>query len=134
MAQVALARTERVLVHDASNGHALSSGVAALAALGEADRARAWIDRACLIDPGNMNMRYNFACALSLQLDDNEAALQLLGDVFPQMSRSFLTHVHADPDLDGLRPDPRFQALLAAARSRLAGARWDRRDGRLGSR
>ena len=109
-----------MLVHDGSNGHALSSGVAALAALGEAERAREWIDRARLIDPGNMNMLYNFACALTLQLDDDEAALDLLGAVFPLMSRSFLAHVQADPDLDGLRPDPRFQAMFVAAEARLA--------------
>jgi adenylate cyclase len=120
-ARLALARTEAVLAHDASNGHALSSGVAALATLGDGARAREWIARACLIDPTNMNMRYNFACALTMQLGDTDAALELLAQVFPQMSRSFLAHVHADPDLDGLRADPRFQELLAAAEARLRG-------------
>ena len=46
-----------------SNGAAISFGVSALAALGERDRAMEWMERALLIDPDNLNMRYNFACA-----------------------------------------------------------------------
>ena len=119
-ARIALERAEQLLARDASNGHALSSGVAALAALGEAEQAREWIERACLIDPDNVNMRYNFACALTLQLHDFEAALDLLATVLPTISRSFLIHVRADPDLDTLRSDPRFQAMIAVAEIRLA--------------
>ena len=33
--------------------------------LGQAESAKGWMSRALLIDPDNMNMRYNFACALS---------------------------------------------------------------------
>lgn len=40
----------------------------ALAALSEAERAKARMSHALLIDPDNFNMRYNFACALSVHL------------------------------------------------------------------
>ncbi len=56
-------------------------GVAALAALGETDRAKDWMRRALLIDPDNLLMRYNFACALATSLGDPEAALDMLGPV-----------------------------------------------------
>jgi adenylate cyclase len=34
----------------------------------------------------------------------------------------FLNHAKADPDLDPLRGDPRFEAMVAAAETRLATA------------
>jgi hypothetical protein len=33
---------------------------------------------------------------------------------------SLLNHAEVDPDLDSLRDDPRFQAMIAAAERRLA--------------
>ena len=42
-----------------------ASACYALALLGQAERAKGWMSRALLIDPDNMNMRYNFACALT---------------------------------------------------------------------
>ena len=58
-------RAEKAVAQDRSNGNAMGVGVAALAALGEADRAKDWMRRALLIDPDNLMMRYNFACALA---------------------------------------------------------------------
>jgi adenylate cyclase len=90
--------------------------------MGEAERAKDWINRALLIDPDNMNARYNFACALTTRLHDPDAALELLGPVFETLAIGFLNHTKADPDLDPLREDPRFQAMIAAAETRLAAA------------
>jgi adenylate cyclase len=120
-ARSALARVERVLAQDQSNGSAMSFGVSALAALGEGERARDWARRAVLIDPENMLMHYNCACALSAHLHDLEGALELLGPYLPRMSKSMLTHIKTDPDMDPLRDDPRFRAMLAKAEARLAG-------------
>ncbi len=121
-ARSALARVEKVLAQDQSNGSAMSFGVTSLAALGEGERARDWARRAVLIDPENMLMHYNCACALSAHLYDTEGALELLRPFLPRMSKSMLHHIRTDPDVDALRGDPRFQAMLADAEARLAAA------------
>ena len=100
----------------------MAYGAVALAALGEAERAKEWMNRALLIDPDNMNARYNFACTLATYLKDPDAALELLGPVFETVATGFLNHAKADPDLDPLRDDPRFKAMIAAAEARLAAA------------
>jgi adenylate cyclase len=118
-ARITLSRAERLLERNDSHGTALSSGVLALAALGEDERAREWIDRALLIDPENLTMRYNFACAMSSQLGDLDAAVELMAPVLHGMSATKLKYVLCDVDLDPLRTHPRFQRLLAAAQERL---------------
>jgi adenylate cyclase len=122
IAQVTLSRTEKTLAQDPNNGTAMAYGAIALATLGEAERAKDWISRALLIDPDNMNARYNFACALTTHLKESDAALELLGPVFETLAIAWLNHAKADPDLDPLRGDPRFKAMVAAAETRLAAA------------
>ena len=119
-AQTALNRTERAVAQDPSNGYAMAVGVVALAVLGDAERARAWMDRAMLIDPDNLPMRYNFACALIAHLSDAEAALAMLEPVLEQDRGASVRTAKTDPDLDALRDNPRFQAMLTAAEARLA--------------
>ena len=122
-AQLALKRAEAVLAHDQNNSMVAGYSAYALAALGEGERAKARMERALLIDPTNFNMRYNFACALCTYLKDKEGALDMLGRVFETITDTFLPYAKADPDLDLLRDDPRYQAMVAAAEARLAAAR-----------
>jgi adenylate cyclase len=122
-AKIALDRSEKVLAQDPTHGKAMGFGVNALAAMGEGDRAREWIARALLLDPDNRSMRFNFACALNARLGDGEGALQILGPIFAEASGAFLAHLKADTDLDSLREDPRFKAMLARAEARLAAAK-----------
>src|ERR1700722_6549859 len=122
VARITLARTEKKLAQDPNNGTAMAYGAIALATLGEEERAKDWISRALLIDPDNMNARYNFACSLTTYLKQSDAALELLGPVFETMAIAWLNHAKADPDLDPLRQDPRFKAMVAAAETRLAAA------------
>jgi adenylate cyclase len=117
-AHVALARAEKILAQDPNNGAAMGYGVAALASLRDKERAREWIGRALLIDPDNMNMRYNFACALTM-LGESDAAIDILEPVFETAYIARLNHAKVDPDLNPLRADPRFQSMLAQAEARL---------------
>ena len=118
-AEITLARAEKVLARDSSNGSAMGHGSDALAVLGQGERAKDWMARALLIDPENMTMRYNFVCALANHLDDKEAALGMLGPSFEKMGAGLINHAKIDPDMDPLREDPRFKAMLAAAEKRV---------------
>jgi adenylate cyclase len=119
-AQKAVERTERAITKDPSNSPVLASGATALAALGEHQRAKEWIDRALLLDPDNNIMRYNLACALATDLKDPDRAIEVLGPYFKTtLGVTHIRHAEVDPDLDALREDPRFKQLLAEARKRL---------------
>jgi adenylate cyclase len=122
VARIELSRVEKMLAQDPNNATAMGFAALALATLGEGERAKEWINRALLIDPDNMNARYNFACCLASysKETDVDAALELLGPVFEKIAAGFLNHAKADPDLDPLRDDPRFKAMVAAAETRLA--------------
>src|SRR5258708_5884865 len=76
-AAIALERAEKAVALDRSNGYAMGVGVTALAALGESERAKEGMSRAVLIDPDNLLMRYNFACALATALRDPDAPLAI---------------------------------------------------------
>jgi adenylate cyclase len=119
-ARMTLERAEKALARDRNNGNAMGFGVSALAVLGEADRAKDWMARALLLDPDNNLMRYNFACSLSNNLRDAEAALAMLKPVLAASSISLLAAAKTDPDLDLIRDDPRFGVMIAEADARLA--------------
>ncbi|CAN7199078.1 winged helix-turn-helix domain-containing protein [Phenylobacterium sp. LjRoot219] len=118
-AQKIWARAEKVLARDYVNLGGIGCGVSALAALGEVERARTLVDRALLIAPDNGRMLYNFACGLSAFVGDHDGALKLLEPVFKECSVGLLRHVAHDPDLDAIRKDPRFIAMIEAAATRL---------------
>jgi adenylate cyclase len=124
VARITLARVEKTLAQDPNNAAAMGMGALCLGALGQGERAKEWISRALLIEPDNMNARYNFACFLAtlIKEPDFDAALDLLGPVFETMAAGFFHHAKVDPDLDSLREHPRFRAMVAAAETRLAAA------------
>ena len=122
-AQLTLSRAESVLAHDPNNPVVVGVSAYSLAALGQGERAKARMHRALLIDPDSINMRYNFGCALCVSLKDKDAALEMLGPIFDTITEGFLPYAKADPDLALLRDDPRYQAMVAAAETRLAAAR-----------
>jgi adenylate cyclase len=119
-AQVALARIEKVLAQHPNNGSAMGYGALALGSLGDAPRTKQWIDRALLIDPDNLGMRYNFACALSAHLNDVDGALGLLGPYLSKCTQHQVEDACIDPDLEILQNHPHFQEMLAAAKARFA--------------
>jgi len=118
-ATMMVSQAEKALEHDPSNGTALGIIAGGHAILGEEERAREWIERAILIDPDNVRMRYNFACVLVAHLNDNDGAIRLLEGTFALAGDSLVRGAASDPDLDPIRGDPRFDELLARARKRL---------------
>ena len=119
-AKTCLERTERAIAKEPTNGPALAMGANALSMFGEKDRAREWINRALLLDPDNLSMRYNLACSLALELKDPEGALDALQPYFERVqSRTHIRHLEADPDFNSIRDHPRFQKMFAAAKERL---------------
>ena len=115
----ALARTEKLIAQDPNNGSAMGFAITALVALGEASRAKDLIERALLLDPENMNMRYNLSCSL-LELGDLDGAFDLLEPLFETLSIELIQWSKTDSDLDGVRDHPRFKAMTERAEARLA--------------
>ena len=113
-----VSEAQRALQQDPSNGAALGIIAGGYAILGDRDRAREWIDRAMLIDPDNINMRYNFACVLAGYVGDKDEALHLLDGALAFSNVTQLQIAETDPDLDPLRDDPRFAKMIARERKR----------------
>jgi len=122
-AEMASRRADAVLALDRNNATVMAYSANALGALGEAERAKARMNRALLIDPDNLDMRYNFACALNAYLNDRQAALDMLEPLFAGITAYLLRYLRADPDFDSLHDDPRYQAMVLAAEARLAAAK-----------
>jgi adenylate cyclase len=118
-AESAISHAEQLLSQDPSNGSVMSFGAGCYAALGEVERSREWMDRALLVDPDNLSMRYNFACSLAAFVGDKHGALRHLERSLATAGVFHLNLVEADPDLDSLREEPRFKAMIAKARKRL---------------
>jgi adenylate cyclase len=119
-AKLSFERAERALSAEPTNGSAIANGAYALAVLGEGDRAREWIERGLLLDPENLAMRYNMACTLTVALEDDDAALDVLQRYFETVNTaSQIKHTEADPDFTRLRDKPRFQEMLSATKKRL---------------
>jgi adenylate cyclase len=119
-ARLAIERAEIAVAKDPTNAQALAGGSTALALIGEERRARDWIDRALLVDPDNVIMRYNLACSLAARLEDRDRAIEVMEPYFERVaSLTRIRHLSADPDMENIRDDARFQEMLAAAKQRL---------------
>lgn len=119
-ARRALARCEKAVAVEPDNGSAISFLVTALAMLGERERVNEWIERALLLDPDNLNLRYNLACTLIKTLHDHEAGVELLRHNLERVRADSINWMSTDTDLDPVRDDPRFQAMFSAAQARVA--------------
>ena len=115
-----LERAEAVLAKDPTNGAAIAGGASSLIMMGEVDRGKDWTQRALLLDPDNLSVRYNVACSLTFRNSDLDGALDLLQQYFDRSeSPGHIHHAEIDPDLDGIRDDPRFKTMVARAKTRL---------------
>jgi adenylate cyclase len=118
-ARRALDRIEKVVVAEPAHSRAIGMGVAMLVTLNEKERAKEWAIRARLVDPENVNLHYNLACAMS-SLGEVEIALETLAEIAPRLSPGMMSWLEADPDFDPIRDEPRFRALIATVKTRFA--------------
>jgi adenylate cyclase len=118
-AQRTVEQVEKVLVNNPDNGAALAFGALALATVGKTERAREWIDRCLLVDPDNMQMRFNLAWGLNKVFGDAQAALEMLDPVMARAGANIIRLAANDPNLDNLRGDPRFDAMMESAKQRV---------------
>jgi adenylate cyclase len=118
-AREVVARVEKAIAAEPDTGMPLAYGVQALNVLGENERAKTWTEHALLLDPDDTLLRYNLACAMS-QAGQADYALELLERALAESGRNNLVWAYTDSDLDPLREDPRFQAILARNEARFA--------------
>ena len=117
-AKMMVSESEKAAQQDPSNGAALGILAGGHALLGDEERCREWIARALLIDPDNLNMRYNFACVLSAFLKDKDGAIKMLESTLSRVGAYQVRIADADTDFDHIRDDPRFQKMMAEAKKR----------------
>jgi serine/threonine protein kinase/Flp pilus assembly protein TadD len=107
----ALQLTERHIEVHPDDPRALYLGATILARIGEHAKGLEWASRALAIDPEETSILYNVACVYAL-LGRSEDALNCLGKVM-EHGTFYKNWAAKDSDLDSLRSDPRFQALLS---------------------
>jgi len=115
----AMTRIEKIVAAEPGHSRAIGMGVYALSVLGQRERAVEWATRARLIDPDNSNLHYNLACAMST-LGEHDRALTILEGIAEKASQGMISWIEADSDFDPIRSDPRFDAMVAGAKERLA--------------
>ena len=111
-----LRRVEQTIKARPDHADGLAYGAALLAALDEHERARAWANRAALLNEGEMLVSYNLACFYS-QIGDLEPALDCLEQMSPGTPGVMAECMSQDPDMAPLRELPHFQDLLMRLKS-----------------
>ena len=89
---------------------ALYLGANALIQLGERQQGLEWVKRAYAMDPEDSGVLYNVACCYAVLGQANDALACLEQAI--QNGYSHKQWLENDSDLDSLRGEPRFQALL----------------------
>jgi adenylate cyclase len=118
-AQMTLDRIEKIIAADPGHSRAIAIGACMLADLNERERAKEWVIRARLVDPENLNIQYNLACAMA-SLKEGDLALEMLADMAEKLSPGMLSWMESDNDFDPIREDPRFKELMHQVKERLA--------------
>jgi serine/threonine protein kinase/Tfp pilus assembly protein PilF len=115
-AEAANRRTVRLIAQhldlDPDDSRALIIGAAANASLGDTDTAAEYAERALRVDPDDPMLLYNVACTYGLLGKTSECLDALESAVSKGWGdRAWLEH---DSDLDGIRGQPRYLALIRA--------------------
>lgn len=101
---------ERRLQQNPEETRALYMGANALVCLGETERGLRWAERALKLEPDEPMVVYNAGCIYSLA-GEAERALECI-EKSVRFGPAYLEWLRHDSNLDSLREDPRFQALL----------------------
>ena len=108
----ALQMAEKHLELHPDDARALYLGAGNLADIGERDRALDWVQRALAIDSDEPSILYNSACVFAA-LGSIEEALDCLEKAMaPSKGHWYRQWAAKDADLDPVRNQPRFQALM----------------------
>ena len=118
-ARRSLVRIENEIALRPDNTQALSLGANDLILLGENERAKEWISRVITIETEDANDYYNLACALA-QMNEPGDALDLLERHIRMTPPERIIWIKRDADLEPLRREPRYQALITQGEKRLA--------------
>jgi non-specific serine/threonine protein kinase len=110
--QRALQLIEKHVENHPDDARALYFGAGLLARKGNPEKAYDWAGRALSIDSEEPSILYNVACVYAL-LGKTEDALECLAKVTKEHGTFFKNWAAKDSDLDALRSDPRFHALLS---------------------
>jgi len=108
--QRSLRLIEKHLEFHPEDARALYLGSGALIQANQRDRALEWTQRALAIDPDDPAVLYNVAC-VHARLGMTEKAITCLERAL-QQGEWYKAWAEHDSDLDSIRSEPRFQALL----------------------
>jgi serine/threonine protein kinase/Flp pilus assembly protein TadD len=101
---------QRHLELNPDDARALYLGAGALVQLGERERGLEWTRRAQAMDPEDPGVLYNVACSYA-NMGENDEALACIEKAV-QNGFGHREWLENDSDLDSIRGEPRFQALL----------------------
>ena len=110
-------RAEEAMRLHPENSRPAQIGAAALARMGDTQRATEWLDRSLVLDPDDPIVSYNAACTFS-QLGDSDRALDALERWSQSSAWETENWLQTDSDFDPIRDDPRFVALLEKVNER----------------
>lgn len=77
------------------------------------------MDQALLLDSDNLQMRYNLAWGLNKVFSNTDGAIERLEPVFANAGSNIVRLAANHPNLDNLRNDQHFMAMLEAAKERV---------------
>jgi adenylate cyclase len=115
VARQGLQSVERHLQLNPTDSTAMGRGAIFAAWLGDGTRAAEFVERAMSVRPDDYSLAYNAACTFA-QLGNAERALTLLEQSISH-GHGNLGWLERDSDLDSLRGEPRFVALVSRLRN-----------------